>query len=154
MDMVARSERLNARMLPPPTPVSMSSSFAMPSPPHHIQAPMLAPSLPRSPASTTSALRSPGLRTAPRPLSLRHTWKADSDWSNASASSAGSDEVHPAVKAIMRKLLVLKAEINDKLWDLRRSLTADGVEAVEAAAAKGITGLMTDIRSLTNQLGH
>ena len=54
----------------------------------------------------------------------------------------------------MRKLLVLKAEINDKLWDLRRSLTADGVEAVEAAAAKGITGLMTDIRSLTNQLGH
>lgn len=53
----------------------------------------------------------------------------------------------------MRKVLVLRAEISDKLWDLRRNLTVDGVEAVQTVAVDGIAAVITDLRSLAAQLG-
>jgi hypothetical protein len=57
------------------------------------------------------------------------------------------------VRAIIRKLVVLKAEINDKLWDLRRNMTAEGVEAVQTATADGIAALIADLRVLSTQFG-
>lgn len=53
----------------------------------------------------------------------------------------------------MRKLIALKAEISDKLWDLRRNMAEDGVEAVQTAAVDGIAAVIADLRSLNAQSG-
>lgn len=146
--MSARSEALSAQMLPPPTPVSMSSSFATHQPLATISP--SEPCLPATPASMPPALRSPRPRTVSRPANIRHSWGVDSTLSDAPSSTA-SEDLPPAVKAVTRKLLVLKADLSDKLWDLRRHLTPEGVEAVQTTAVDGITALLTEIRSLSTQ---
>lgn len=155
-EVLAQNERFNTPMLPPPTPVSASSSLAGQHSLPQTQATALQQPGLSSPASTTSVLRSPApralQRAAPQPLNLRHSWGTNSIWSPA-PSSAGSEDVPPSVRAIIRKLVVLKAEINDKLWDLRRSMTAEGVEAVQTATADGIAALIADLRVLSTQFG-